>query len=53
MEDQTPSTQTYAALLASIRDRIRTAQVRAGRSLRFAAQVSLCRYHSRAERVLD
>ena len=29
MEDQTPGTQTYAALLASIKERIRTAQVRA------------------------
>lgn len=29
MADKTPSTQTYAALLASIKDRIQTAQVRA------------------------
>ena len=29
METKTPSTATYAALLASIKDRIQTAQVRA------------------------
>ena len=29
MEDQTPSTQTYTALLASIKERIQSAQVRA------------------------
>ena len=29
MEEQTPSTQTYAALLASIKQRIQSAQVRA------------------------
>ncbi len=29
MADQTPSTQTYAALLASIKERIQAAQVRA------------------------
>src|SRR3954462_14705246 len=29
MEDKTPSAETYAALLASIKERIQTAQVRA------------------------
>ena len=29
MEDKTPSTQTYATLLASIKDRIQSAQIRA------------------------
>src|SRR4051794_11639583 len=33
MSDKTPSTQTYAALLGSIKERIQTAQIRAALSV--------------------